>query len=178
MPDSSGDTTGTGGHEIQVALLDWIAEHRDLVSRLRSDPPCRVLLLPCGDGKTALDFAREYPKTTTYGVEPNAALVIRGQAEAGHLRDRVACVPGDPWTKALPVTFDLVVAHTGEVSDSGRPELSRLIRHLGQMPGGEGRVIIDLEPDQSLPPSVRPMFSEVEHFATRADGGQVLLLRE
>jgi hypothetical protein len=60
--------------------VDWLVAVPDVASRLRRQPPDRVLVLGCGDGVTALDLAVTFPTITVYGIDDDAQAVAAADA--------------------------------------------------------------------------------------------------
>lgn len=98
--------------------VDWVISRPDVASRLRREPPDRVLVLGCGEGRDALDIAESFPNLTVYGVGSDAEVARRAQ-EAGRLspaRDRVMFLHDSATEPRLSMTFDVVVA-VGLITD-------------------------------------------------------------
>lgn len=102
----------------QGSVVDWIHTRPDVVSRLRREPPERVLVLSCGRGEQALAVATAFPNLTVYGVDSDAEAVgvAAATAAASPARDRVVFVRRPGIDPGLPGTFDVVVA-SGVLTD-------------------------------------------------------------
>jgi hypothetical protein len=112
--DSAVATTG---------LLTWIADRPDVTSRLRREPPDRVLVLACGQGADLVALATAFPNITVYGVDSETAAVSAASAAAAAspARDRVLVVQRPLAEPRLGSAFDVVVA-IGLTTDPTRTE--------------------------------------------------------
>ena len=107
----------------RVSLLDWVNDRPDVASRLRREPPDRVLVLACRDGAEALALAGAFPNTTVYGIDsdPQAVDGAQAAAAASPARDRVLFMRGSSVDPPVSTRYDVVVA-TGLMTDPARPE--------------------------------------------------------
>ena len=81
----------TKGAVATTGLLAWIADRPDVTSRLRREPPDRVLVLACGQGADLVALASSFPNITVYGVDSDtdAVQAASAAAAASPARDRV-----------------------------------------------------------------------------------------
>lgn len=102
-------------------LVEWIEHLPDVASRLRREPPDRVLVLGCRAGTDVLELAGSFPNLTVYGLDSDAE-AVRAAQQAGQrspTRDRVLFLHDSETDPGLPMTFDLVVA-VGLLTDPAR----------------------------------------------------------
>ncbi len=113
----------TNGAVATTGLLTWIADRPDVTSRLRREPPDRVLVMPCGQGADLVALAGAFPNITVYGVEPDAEAVQAASAAAATspARDRVLVLHRPVTEPRLGSPFDVVVA-VGLTTDPSRSE--------------------------------------------------------
>ena len=106
-----------------TGLLTWIAHRPDVSSRLRREPPDRVLVLACGRGADLVALATAFPNITVYGVDSDAAAVQAATeaAAASPARDRVLVLQRPEAEPRLGPPFDVVVA-VGLTTDPRRTE--------------------------------------------------------
>ena len=102
----------TTGAVATTGLLTWIADRPDVASRLRREPPDRVLVLACGQGADLVALATAFPNITVYGVDSDADAVSAASAAAAAspARDRVLVVQRPEAEPGLGSPFDVVVA--------------------------------------------------------------------
>jgi SAM-dependent methyltransferase len=161
--------------------VDWLLDVPDVASRLRRQPPDRVLVLGCRDGADALDLAVAFPNTTVYGVDDDAAAVAAAD-EAGrrsHARDRVLFRVGDPLVPRITAPMDVVVAdglltdeHRGE-----RPGLVSLLAALARMLAPGGLAVLDSPVPLTSSTAAAAGFAVVERIGDSAHGCPAYLLR-
>jgi SAM-dependent methyltransferase len=106
-----------------TGLLTWIADRPDITSRLRREPPDRVLVLACGQGTDVVALASTFPNITVYGVDSDAAAVqaVQAAAAASPARDRVLILQRDEAEPRLGAPFELLVA-VGLTTDPSRSD--------------------------------------------------------
>jgi len=127
--------------------LEWILDRPDVASRLRREPPDRVLVLACDDGRELVDLAAAFPNITVYGIDDDQAKVEQAAVRFHHssVRDRVLCQWGSPTYPRMAAKFDVVVAvgvltrpdHPVDVSDT------EMLDVMGRLLGEEGLAILD-----------------------------------
>src|SRR5215475_2856825 len=88
----------------------WLPAMPDVVARLESDPPGRVLDLGCGEGVSTIAIATAYPQARVTGIdmdEPSVA-AARAAAERAGVGDRVAFEVANAGRASDRLPFDLV----------------------------------------------------------------------
>jgi SAM-dependent methyltransferase len=127
--------------------VDWLLGVPDVASRLRRQPPARVLVLGSGEGVDAIDLALAFPNVTVYGVDDDAAAVERAEAAGlrSHARDRLLFLVGDVLEPRVRVSPDLVVA-AGVLTDPSRtdgPGVMTLLAGLARLLPADGLAVLD-----------------------------------
>jgi SAM-dependent methyltransferase len=161
--------------------VDWLVAVPDVASRLRRQPPDRVLVLGCADGTSALDLAITFPNTTVYGVDDDAQLVAAAEAAGrrSSARDRVLFLRGDPLTPRVRISMDVVVA-VGLLTDESRPDrpgLLALLSALGRMLDPAGLAVLDSPVPLQQSTAVAAGFAHVERVGDSTFGCPAYLLR-
>jgi SAM-dependent methyltransferase len=172
--DDLGPTTTTGPAE-------WLAGVPDVASRLRREPPDRVLVVGCGDGRDAIAVALEFPTTTVYGVDTHAAAVEAASATAlgSRARDRLLFWRGDPLHPRMPGGADVVVA-VGLLTDPARadkPGVMTLLIALAGLTAPRGLVVLDSPVPLVASTAVAAGFVSVEQVGESVHGCPAFLLR-
>lgn len=140
MSDHTSSVATTG-------LLTWIADRPDVTSRLRREPPDRVLVLACGQGTDVVALATAFPNITVYGVDSDADAVqaASNAAAASPARDRVLVLQRDEAEPRLGAPFDLVVA-VGLTTDPARrapPGATAALWLVSRLVAAGGLAIVD-----------------------------------
>lgn len=164
-----------------TAPAEWLAGVPDVASRLRREPPDRVLVVGCGDGQNAIAVALEFPNTTVYGVDAHAAAVEAASTAAGRsrARDRLLFWRGDPLRPRMPGGADVVVA-VGLLTDPGRadkPGVMTLLMTLAGLTAPRGLVVLDSPVPIVTSTAVAAGFVSVEHVGESVHGCPAYLLR-
>jgi trans-aconitate methyltransferase len=153
----------------------------DVASRLRRQPPDRVLVLGCGDGTTALDLAVTFPNITVYGIDDDADVIAAATAAGrrSQARDRVLFLSGDPLAPRLRTPMDVVVA-VGLLSDESRPHrpgLLALLSAVGRLLDRSGLAVLDSPVALQQSTAVAAGFAHLERIGDSAFGCPAYLLR-
>lgn len=137
----------TSGTVVTTGLLTWITDRPDVTSRLRREPPDRVLVLACGQGSDLLALATAFPNTTVYGVESDAAAVHAATTAvaASPARDRVLVLQRPVEDPRLGAPFDLVVALglTTDPTRSDPPGATAALWLVAGLVADDGLAIVD-----------------------------------
>lgn len=175
-PDSSVDV---------ARLLHWIEHLPDVASRLRREPPDRVLVLGCRDGADVLDLAGSFPNLTVYGIDSDAE-AVRAAQQAGHrspTRDRVLFLHDSETDPRLRMTFDLVVA-VGLLTDQVRATgggtstgVAQAVWLLARLVADGGLAMIDSPVPLTADLVSQAGFAHVSAVGTSRHGCPVYLLR-
>ncbi len=140
MSDHTSSVATTG-------LLTWIADRPDVTSRLRREPPDRVLVLACGQGSDLVALATAFPNITVYGVDSNAAAVQAATqaAAASPARDRVLVLQRSEAEPRLGAPFDVVVAVglTTDPTRSDPPGATAALWLVSRLVADGGLAIVD-----------------------------------
>jgi SAM-dependent methyltransferase len=165
-----------GGHP-----LDWLRDVPDVASRLRRQPPNRVLVLGCGTGVDALDLALAFPNISVYGVDEDAAAVEQASAAAAHshARERVLFLTGDVLAPRVRMAPDVVVA-AGLLTDDTRtagPGVMALLATLARMLGPGGLAVLDSPVPLQQSTAQAAGFSGLEEIGVSVHGCPAYLLR-
>lgn len=162
-------------------LLDLVNDRPDVASRLRREPPDRVLVLACRDGAEALALAVAFPNTTVYGIDSDPRVVDAAQAAAARspARDRVLFIRGSPVDPPGSTRYDVVVA-SGLITDPSRPERPGVMAALwlvARLVDESGLAILD-SPLPLESSSVREAgFTSIDQLGTSEFGCPTYLLR-
>ncbi len=162
-------------------LLDWVNDRPDVASRLRREPPDRVLVLACRDGTEALALAAAFPNTTVYGVDsdPGAVDAAASAAARSAARDRVLFMRASPVNPPVSTPYDVVVA-TGLMTDparADRPGVNAALWLLARLVDDAGLAVID-SPVPLEPSTVREAgFATIDQLGTSEFGCPAYLLR-
>lgn len=164
----------------QGSVVDWIHARPDVVSRLRREPPERVLVLACGRGEQALALAGAFPNITVYGVDSDAEAVgvAAGTAAASPVRDRVVFVRRPDIDPGMPGAFDVVVA-AGVLTDPDRGGIgvAGILEVMGRSLTSTGLALLD-SPLPLTDESVRAAgFVSAEQVGVSDTGEKAYLLR-
>jgi SAM-dependent methyltransferase len=108
-----------GNHEMLAGLTFTVPPERrgqivaELLGRVDSARPCRVLDLGCGTGLNALALAEALPRATITGVDLSATSVARAEAARGHhpAGARIRFVAAD-YLDFADGPFDVIVSET------------------------------------------------------------------
>ena len=126
--------------------LDWVLSRPDVTSRLRREPPDRVLFLRCRDGSEVERLATAFPNVTIYGIDDDPDLLDQAVARLGRssVRDRVLCQRGSVLRPRISMTFDLVVA-AGLLTGAQRDPATTadVLQTVAGLLGQEGLAILD-----------------------------------
>ncbi|MGB9375850.1 MAG: class I SAM-dependent methyltransferase [Jiangellales bacterium] len=127
--------------------LEWILDRPDVASRLRREPPDRVLVLGCEDGREVVDLAAAFPNITVYGIDDDQAKVEEASTRfhRSSVRDRVLCQWGSPTYPRMAANFDLVIA-VGVLTRPDHPvdtTDTQMLGVLARLLGDEGLAILD-----------------------------------
>lgn len=161
--------------------VEWLLHVPDVASRLRREPPDRLLVLGCADGTDVLDLALEFPNTTVYGIDTDVEVVQRA-TEAGRrsrARDRVLFLTGDLLTPRLPGQPDLVVA-VGVLTDPRRyapAGVMALLVGLRRMLAPSGLAVVDTPVPLQPSTATSAGFASLETLGDSAYGCPAYLLR-
>ena len=109
----------------------WLASMPDVIERLDSDPPARVLDLGCGEGTSTLALAAAYPRIRIVGVDLDARSIAAAQAEAARV--------------GLGNRVTFVLADANQASDGGPFDFATIFEALHDMgdPVGVLRAVRD-----------------------------------
>lgn len=162
------------------SVVDWLLSRPDVASRLRRDPPDRVLVLGCGDGSLVEALATTFPNMSVYGIEDEQHLLDVAVARLGHsrVRDRVLCQWGSVWFPRVTATFDVVVAVgllTG--GDDDPASTAELLTTLASVLGEEGLAILDVPDELSVEEAAEAGFGRAELLGRSGRGLPAYLLR-
>lgn len=145
--------------------VQWLLNRPDVASRLRRDPPDRLLVLGCRDGSQIEALATTFPNVTVYGIDDDQDLLDAAVARLGHsrVRDRVLCQWGSTWFPRVAMPFDVVIAVGLVNGDSSDPaSIAELLDSVASVLGDEGLAIVDT-PDELSPDDVADAgFYEIE----------------
>lgn len=100
----------------------WLPSVADVHTRLRAEPPARVLDLGCGTGSSSVAIATAYPRVRVHGIDLDPASVAEARehaAEAG-VDERVTLTRGDAAALDDEGTYDLVTIFEA-LHDMGDP---------------------------------------------------------
>lgn len=165
----------------QPRVVEWIATRPDVVSRLRREPPERVLVLRSRTGEEAIALASQFPNLTVYGIDPDPDAVAAAQ-EAARLttaRDRVVFVVGSDTDPHLSMAFDVVIA-AGVLTDpatEGGIGVAALLQVMSSRLVNGGLALLDC-PLELTDDAVRPAgFVSVEQVGLSESGAPAYLLR-
>jgi SAM-dependent methyltransferase len=161
--------------------VDWLVAVPDVASRLRRQPPDRVLVLGCGDGRSALEVATTFPNITVYGVDDDEAAVTAAAAagRASQARDRVLFLHGALLAPRVRTAMDLVVA-VGLLTDESRPHrpgVLALLSAVSAMLGSGGLALLDSPVPLQQTTATASGFAHVERVGDSAFGCPAYLLR-
>ncbi len=167
-------------------LLEWIEQLPDVASRLRREPPDRVLVLGCRDGTDALDLAGSFPNLTVYGIDSDVE-AVRAAQQAGQrspTRDRVLFLHDSETDPRLQMTFDLVVA-VGLLTDPVRAAgggaattgVAQAVWLLARLVADGGLAMIDSPVPLTADLVSQAGFAHVSPVGTSRHGCPVYLLR-
>lgn len=161
--------------------VDWLLAVPDVASRLRRQPPDRVLVLGCGTGVDALDLALAFPNVTVYGVDDDPAAVQQAAAAGArsHVRDRVLFLTGDVLAPRVRVAPDVVVA-VGLLTDDARPRgpgVMALLSTLGRMLAPGGLAVVDCPVPLQRSTAQAAGFAGLEELGVSVHGCVAYLLR-
>ena len=162
------------------SIVDWLLDRPDVTSRLRREPPDRVLVLGCGDGEQVEQLATTFPNVSVYGIDDDHERLEQATARLARsrVRDRVLCRQGSMWFPQMTATFDVVIA-VGLLSGSGDDPVStrELIATLGSVLGDEGLAVLDTPADLATDEASDAGFYRVERLGRSERGFPVYLLR-
>jgi 2-polyprenyl-3-methyl-5-hydroxy-6-metoxy-1,4-benzoquinol methylase len=153
-------------------MMDGAA--RDLAARLTLPaPPARILDVGCGSGVWSLAIAARYPGARVTGLDRADVLdAFRARAAEEGLAERIAMLPGDVETVAIPREYDLVIV--ANVLRLYEPERARpIVLHAtaGLKAGGTLLVVDALA--GGTPERERARASYALHLAMRTEQGRV-----
>ncbi len=176
---TSDDATLRAGANLRP--VDWLVAVPDVASRLRRQPPGRVLVLGCGDGTSSLDLAATFPNTTVYGVGDDEQTVAAAQAAGrrSQARDRVLFLHGDLLAPRVRTAMDVVVA-VGLLTDESRarrPGVLALLSAVGRMLDATGLAVLDSPVPLQQTTAAAADFAHVERVGDSAFGCPAYLLR-
>jgi methylase of polypeptide subunit release factors len=162
-------------------LLDWVNDRPDVASRLRREPPDRVLVLACRSGAEALALATTFPNTTVYGIDsdPREVEAAQSAAQRSSARDRVLFMLGSPVDPPSSTPYDIVVA-TGLMTDPARhdrPGVNAAVWLVARLVDDAGLAFLD-SPLPLEPSTVREAgFSTLDPLGTSEFDCPAYLLR-
>ncbi len=101
---------------------EWLPAIVDVDTRLRAEPPARVLDVACGTGWASIAMAQAYPKVNAYGVDldQDAISAARRNAERAGVADRVRFSVTDAADLGGAGGYDLVTIFEA-LHDMSRP---------------------------------------------------------
>lgn len=165
----------------RMYLLDWVNDRPDVASRLRREPPDRVLVLACRDGAEALALAGAFPNTTVYGIDSDPQVVQAAQAAAARspARDRVLFMRGSPVDPPASTSYDVVVA-TGLMTDPSRPQrpgVNAALWLVARLVDASGLAILDSPVPLDATSVGEAGFTSIDTLGTSEFGCPAYLLR-
>jgi hypothetical protein len=176
MDEHHEPSTGSG----VTTPLDWILSRPDVTSRLRREPPDRVLVLRCRDGSEVERLATAFPNVTIYGIDDDPDLLDQAVARLGRssVRDRVLCQRGSVLRPRISMTFDVVVAAGLAMSDERDPTTTAdFLQMLAGLLGHEGLAILDSPRQISADDANAAGFYRVETLGPSGQDRTAFLLR-
>jgi predicted O-methyltransferase YrrM len=107
---------------INLLGTEWLPAVVDVDTRLRAEPPARVLDVACGTGWSSIAMAQAYSKITVDGIDldHNAISAARGNAERAGVADRVRFSVTDAADLGGTGGYDLVTIFEA-LHDMSRP---------------------------------------------------------
>jgi predicted O-methyltransferase YrrM len=95
---------------INLLGTEWLPAIVDIDSRLRAEPPARVLDVACGSGWSSIAMAQAYPHITVNGIDldHDAISAARGNADQAGVANRVRFSVIDAADLRGPGRYDLV----------------------------------------------------------------------
>jgi len=95
---------------INLLGTEWLPAIVDIDSRLRAEPPARVLDVACGSGWSSIAMAQAYPHLTVNGIDldHDAISAARGNADQAGVANRVRFSVIDAADLRGPGRYDLV----------------------------------------------------------------------
>jgi SAM-dependent methyltransferase len=101
---------------------EWLPAIVDVDTRLRTEPPARVLDVACGTGWASIAMAQTYPKITVDGVDldQDAISAARRNAERAGVADRVRFSVADAADRGGAGEYDLLTIFEA-LHDMSRP---------------------------------------------------------
>lgn len=161
--------------------LEWVLDRPDVASRLRREPPDRVLVLACEDGQEMVDLAATFPNITVYGIDDDQAKVEQAadRFRRSSVRDRVLCRWGSPTYPRMAADFDVVVAigvltrpdHPVDTTDT------QMLDVLARLLGDEGLAILDTREPLSVEDAKDAGFYRIELLGQSVHTRPAYLLR-
>lgn len=171
----------TAGNGYTVGTpVQWMLSRPDVASRLRREPPDRILILGCGNGSEIEAIATTFPNVTVYGIDDDqdhldAAVAMLTRSR---VRDRVLCQWGSTWFPRVAMPFDVVVAVglvRGDGSDPASPR--ELLVSLGDVLSFDGLAMLDAPSDLTPEDVGRAGFDSMELLGVSDRGCPAYLLR-
>jgi len=124
-----------------VPLQATQSEVEFLVKTLGASPPARVLDLPCGTGRHALELARRGFAVT--GIDLSAAGLAQARAEASQLGLDVQFLRGDMRGVVPGAPFDAAYCFGNSFGYLSHDDMQRFVRNVSDAVRPGGRWVID-----------------------------------
>jgi len=126
---------------INLLGREWLPAIVDVDSRLRAEPPARVLDVACGSGWSSIAMAQAYSKITVDGIDldHDAISAARGNAEQAGVANRVTFSVIDAADLRGPGRYDLITIIEA-LHDMSRPV--EALNAARQMIADNGTVLV------------------------------------
>lgn len=181
-------TRREGMDQVQHAGVDvtagtpvtWLLGRPDAASRLRREPPGRILVLGSGDGSQIEALAAAFPHVSVYGIDDDQDLLDAAVARLSRsrVRERVLCRWGSAWFPHVTMPYDVVVAVGLVRSDGSDPASTReLLRTLAGVLLPDGLAVLDTPCEPTLEDVADAGFRLIELLGHSQRGCAAYLLR-
>ena len=144
----------------RLLTTEWLPAIPAVHERLSADPPAHVADVACGEGRSTLAIARDYPNVHVDGIDMDEASIAaaRRHLEGSGLEDRVRFHLRDAADEELAGSYDLVYIHEA-LHDMSYPV--RVLEACRALLADGGSVVVG---DERVPDEFAPPGDEVERF--------------
>jgi 2-polyprenyl-3-methyl-5-hydroxy-6-metoxy-1,4-benzoquinol methylase len=144
----------------QLLTSEWLPAVAGVHERLLADPPARVADVACGEGRSSMAIARDYPNVRVDGIDMDDASIeaARRHLAGSGLEERVEFHLRDAADEELAGNYDLVYIHEA-LHDMSYPV--EVLAACGRLLTDSGALIVG---DERVPDNFDPPGDELERF--------------